>query len=488
MNQVPELPSVHVIAFWSERELSPAPDLPRILREHLQASFIPERRLLAVSTLTGPADFHFAQAALDLGLPLIVSLPFPREEMKRYLPESAASDFESILAKAVRVEVVPSSSISSGALGQKLVDDADVLLAWFGGGNNAGDPPEIVGYATYRGRPVIALRPGAGAIEVRKFEPENEITHPRASVDSLQKRLGATPPEAKIPEELLRYFQACDEAASHAAPQVRRHFLNIVLANATASMAGSVASSFPQTPVTSAILNLIKFGCVLLGLGIFLVLRHRQSQNRWLDWRLRAELCRSAIATWFFPRAIRPLPPEEVPDLRDLIHALQYFHAVHAPPAPIPLDQFKADYGNRRLLDQLNYFKKQADGALKLGTWMTPFYWVFTCAALGTAAGSFFYQTVFGHTLINGTWLNFLFNFIPATAPALASWFLAFQAIQSVGRRRARFREMERLMHQALLDLTHCQSEDEVYHLVKRSEKLLLNEVLEWYSFVKYGR
>jgi hypothetical protein len=46
---------------------------------------------------------------------------------------------------------------------------------------------------------------------------------------------------------------------------------------------------------------------------------------------------------------------------------------------------------------------------------------------------------------------------------------------------------MERLMHQALVDLIHCHSWEAVQHVVKRAERQLLMEVLEWYSFVKYS-
>ncbi len=84
-----------------------------------------------------------------------------------------------------------------------------------------------------------------------------------------------------------------------------------------------------------------------------------------------------------------------------------------------------------------------------------------------------------------GTWGNFFFVFVPIVAPILASWVLAWQAIESVSRKKIRFAEMKRLMQQALIDLIHCHSWEAVHHVVKRTEKVLLNEVLEWYSFVK---
>jgi hypothetical protein len=493
MRAPPALPSIKVVAFHGESagNILRSDDLDRVLREHLQRFLSGNQRLLACCSITGPADVLFARTALDLGIPLALILPQPRETLRERLPDSIRPDLDKIFSRAAKIEIATASrETQTASLGQKLIDQADILIAvWPGGDGESNDRmARLVDYAGYRGRPVVTLRLRDEAFESREINPGVENEQPRIEAEALLAGLGPPPPAPAIPEELTAYFQACDEEATRTAPQVRRHFLNIVLANATASVAGSIDSSFPQTPLTGAALNIIRFGCVLLGLGIFIVLRHRQSQNHWLGLRLRAELCRSAMATWLSPRDIKPLEPDQAPELRDLIQAIHYFHTIHPPPAGLTLDQIKSDYGNRRLLDQLNYFRKQADSAVHLGTWLTPFYWVFTCLALGTSAGSFVYQTVFGHGLAAGSWVSFLFNFIPAIAPALASWILSFQAIQSIGRRRARFREMERLMRQALIDLVHCQTEDEVHHLIKRSEKLLLNEVLEWYSFVKYGR
>jgi hypothetical protein len=492
MNEIPPLPPIHLLAFQGQPDLAAPAVLRQVLRERIGALLSGEHRLLAFSSLTNSADIFFSQEALDLGVPLMLLLPIPAENLRGHFPAELQPQFDKIVARAIKVEVVSSTSSewNASSLGQKLVDEAEVLLAlWDGDENSAGNATaETVAYASYRGRPVIALRPAGGAIEVREIKPDSEISSPKISVEALQKKLGELPPAPVIPEELLRYFKACDEAATQTAPEVRRHYLNIVVANALASVAGSIDSSFPQTALTGALLNITKFGCVLLGLGIFLMLRHRQSQNHWLGLRLRAELCRSAIATWLSPSTVKPIPADHVPELRGLIQALRYFHVVHRGSAAVSLEQFKADYATRRLVDQLNYFRAQADDASHLDTWLTPSYWVFSCVALGTAAGSFLFQTVFGHAFVPGTWANFGFNFVPAIAPALASWILAFQAIRSVGRRRARFREMERLMHQALIELVHSHTEEEVHHLVKRSEKLLLNEVLEWYSFVKYGR
>jgi hypothetical protein len=488
MNKAPEFPPVHIIAFQGQRDLPLSDGIARTLREQLQAFHPGETRLLALSSLIGPADFIFGREALELGIPLAILLPLPAAEMKSSLAGTELGEFEGMLEKAVSVQVLSPTPHHRTviALGEKLIDEADTLLVVWNGAEER--TAELISYAAYRERTIISLLAVGNALEVHRTEPTKGGHPAPIAPEVLQKKLGERPPEPVVPEELLRYFHACDEEATRTAPSVRRYFLNIVLANAIASVAGSVGSSFPQTHTTGAALNIIRFACVLLGLGIFLMLRHRQSQNLWLGLRLRAELCRSAIATWLSSQTIEPIPPEQAPDLCGLIQTIRYFHTVHRPRLPVTLEQFKADYAERRLLDQMRYFQRQADSAHSVGSRLTPFYWFFTSLSLLTAATSFLYQTYSGRGATSSLLGDCLFVFVPAMAPALASWILAFQGIQSVGRRRARFREMERLMHQSLFDLTRCQTEDDTHHLVKKIEKLLLSEVLEWYSFVKYGR
>jgi hypothetical protein len=229
------------------------------------------------------------------------------------------------------------------------------------------------------------------------------------------------------------------------------------------------------------VLTGIKFSAILLGLAIFAVLRHRESQNHWLNLRLKAEICRSIMATWNSPRVIEPCSADEVPEMSDVIRSLRYFRVSHPGGTPISLEAFKAHYGLRRLADQHRYFQTKSDSAMHTSSILTPLYWIFSGVALVTSGAAIVAQSAF-HL---GTWGNFFFVFVPIVTPILASWVLAWQAIESVSRKKIRFAEMKRLMQQALIDLVHSHSWEAVHHVVKRTEKVLLNEVLEWYSFVK---
>ena len=492
MNKDFDLLHVRIVGFSGQTTLrNPAP-VAEALRGQLEKMVAPGRRVMALAPLVGPADLIFAREALGLAIPLVIVLTMPREELRKKFTDQAALEFDHVMEKATRRETLLLSSGVDAAtrVGQKLVDEADVLLALSDDveTTEAGDTAEVIAYATRRGRPVICLRETEKGVSIRDIQSEKDLAQPEQSIEQLEEMLGEPPAYPVLPDGLVKYFHACDTHATRTAPKVRRYVLNVVLANAIASMAGSVSSSFTHSRTIGTVLTMIKFGSIFLGLAIFAVLRHRQSRNRWLGLRLKAEVCRSAMATWHSPMPIEPLTSDEVPELHQLMQALRYFRATHQQPHPdISLEGFKASYGKRRLVDQYRYFQRQAQSANYMSSRLTPLYWFLSGSALVLSGISLFLpSSIWSHNAA-GRLTNFIFVFVPIVAPALASWIIAWQAIESVSRKQARFVEMQRLMHQALVDLIHCHSWEAVQHVVKKAERQLLTEVLEWYSFVKYS-
>ncbi len=481
-----DLPQIYIIGFSGRPVVADSGAIAKALRGELEKMKSPGVQLLAISPLVNETDLVFADEVIGQGIPLVILLPQPVDQLAANFPGAAGIEFSRVLVQATRVEMLSPTPLGTALhLGQKLVDKADMLLA-LGDAAESGETGEIISYATNRGRAVICLQETAQGVERRAYQPGEGGARPVVGLDELQKALGEPPPAPQIPGDLVRYFEQCDAQATGTAPQVRRYVVNIVLANAVASMAGAVSSSFTHSAEIGTFLTVMKFGCIFLGLGIFAMLRHRQSQNLWLKLRLKAEVCRSAIATWNSRQIIEPLSIDEMPELRELIQALHYYRATQPGRVEISLEAFKADYGIRRLADQYHYFHRQAESASRISAKLTPFYWFLSASALLTSGASLVFQSIYHQHNTFGTWTNFIFNFIPIVAPALASWILAWEAIEAVSRKKFRFAEMERLMRGAMVDLVHSHSWDAVHDVVKRAEKLLLNEVLEWYSFVKY--
>jgi hypothetical protein len=472
------LPPVQAVGFFAAARPPDRAAGEEALRRELQRLQTADMRLLVVSSLVEPGDLNFARQILDAGLPLILLLLKPPENLAKDFPESARGELERILQKAASVEVIPSSSETPLHLARRLVDQIDLLIV-LQNGEREGPGAEMIAYATRRGRTVICLAEKSGEIERREMAVSGDLH--LEGIEALCGMLDAPPPEPAIPDEVVRYFHACDSEATRFAPQVRRYVLNIVLANALASMVGSVIYSFPPSTVLDNVLTGIKFGAILLGVAIFAVLRHRESQNRWLKLRLQAEICRSLMATWNSPRVIEPCSADELPEMAEVIRSLHYLRVTQPRQMELSLKAFKAHYGVRRIADQYRYFQTQSDSAERTTSRLTPLYWAFSGAAL-VASGVAIVTPLFFQP---GAWANFFLVLVPIVGPLLASWVLAWQAIESVSRKKIRFGEMKRHMHQAMVDLVHCHSWEAVLHVVKKTEKVLLNEVLEWYSFVK---
>jgi hypothetical protein len=491
MNTSFDLRPVHIVGFSSQRSLRNPGAMLEELRNQLKKMELPERRLMAISSLAGPTDLLFAKEAIDQEIPLVLILTASRENLRQSFSGPDALAFDEVLNRATQAETLARSPEVEATthVGQRLVDGSDVLIAVsdYTETQTAGDTAEVISYALRRGRPVIHLKESTDGVSVRELSPEHDQSENQESILHLEKLLGEPLAPAVIPDELFDYFKACDKQATNTAPKVRRYALNIVLANAVAAVAGSVYSSFHHSEIVGIILTVIKFGCFLLGLVIFAVLKHRQSRNHWLGWRLKAEVCRSAIATWSSPIPVEPLTADEVPELRDLIQSLRYFRALyHKAHGEISLEAFKASYGTRRLIDQYRYFHSQALSAANMSGRLSPIYWLFNTGALIVSGFTLVLQGIYGQTTIKNPSLNYLFIMLPAMAPAIASWIISWQALESVGRKKARFMEMEKLMHQSLVDLVHAHTWEAVQHVVKKAERQLLREVLEWHSFLRF--
>ena len=492
METTAPLPSVRLVGFAGKQDLLDAAEVARLIGAKLKALAAGGERLLACSSLTGEADLLFAREVLNLKLPLGLLLPVEKDKLLESLPEARRAEAAAMMAQAVQTMVLETDPGPERmlTLGFRLAERCDlmVVVTRIEAGAEMEETEQIIAHAANRNRSVLVIEETSGHVKTREIAEGPERTLPPLTREEAEKQFGEVPPPIAPPAELVQYFAACDQEATRRAPQVRKYLLNIVVANATAALAGSVSAAFPMPPLVQTGLTVLKFVCVLTGLIIYFTLRHRQSENLWLIVRLRAEVCRSALATWRSPRIIGLASAEQIPDLHPLVQSIRYFRALHRQEKEPTLPEFKADYGVNRLVDQWIYFNKHATRAHRISARFGPAYMGLIALSLLTSTGAVVYQSALGFPLRPGTVVNFFFQFIPAIGPALASWVMAFQAIESVGRRQARFREMEHWMRQAMEDLKRCRTWKATYELVDWAEKLLLNEVTEWYVVSKYGK
>lgn len=118
-----------------------------------------------ISPLAEGADQLAAEEAIEAGYRLECPLPFPREEYALDFGDGApVQAFRSLLARAAVVDELPGTRLSPdaeraayAAVGARVLDDADLLLAVWDGqeARGAGGTAEVVALAKARGMPII---------------------------------------------------------------------------------------------------------------------------------------------------------------------------------------------------------------------------------------------------------------------------------------------------------------------------------------------
>jgi hypothetical protein len=230
----------------------------------------------------------------------------------------------------------------------------------------------------------------------------------------------------------------------------------------------------------------LKLTCLAGALGVALVLRHHHhSHHSWVRCRLAAECCRSALATWGLPRAATLFSDLELPGVRGLTRALETLHSRSFAASPVPMDEFKRVYLERRVEDQLAYYRRQQARALPLFRRLKAGFWIATLLALGSTLAYALCHT-FG--VETAPWVaSTFFYFFPIALPVLAASLISLISINDLQRRVARYREMQLVLEDSRRRIAFCQTWNSLERVVMKTERALLQEVLEWHSITSFA-
>jgi len=120
-------------------------------------------RLVVLSAIAAGADSLFAEAAISLGIPLNVALPFEGYE-EDFADGDERERFETLLAAAEQRCTLPYEGRSTEAyasVGRWIVDHSDHLVAVWDGmpARGLGGTGYVVAYARERGHPMTVITP-----------------------------------------------------------------------------------------------------------------------------------------------------------------------------------------------------------------------------------------------------------------------------------------------------------------------------------------
>jgi len=202
--------------------------------------------------------------------------------------------------------------------------------------------------------------------------------------------------------------------------------------------------------------------------------------------RLAAEIARSALATWGLPRAAPLFEDLDLAEFRQLTRSLDVLHRRASAEQPLPMEAFKQLYLKRRVDDQLAYYRRQLHQALPQAKWLRTGFWVATVLAIVCTAAYALHATLhWGELPLRLEQL--VFYFLPISLPVIAAAFLSLVSVFDLQRRVARYREMIHLLKTCRSQIAYCETWNGIERVVQRTERALLQEVLEWHSLTSFA-
>jgi hypothetical protein len=490
MSASSELPLFKVVGFSGHRQVGDPAGVARAIADALAAL----RReapgeWLALSSVAEGGDQLFVGQARSLGLSWHAILPLsPAEFAKDFLPDEWACA-EAMLAKAEHVRVIAENGARDDAYldcGLETVNGADVLLAVWDGepARGKGGTADVVGYAKSLGKPVMVIDPRT--LETRR-ENFDKLERTDANLAHLN-RLPAVPEGPggnpfQAPGSVIAFQRKCDRAASRGAPQFRRLIVSTVLLHVAATLIASAALAYGLHLLAIPWLKLL---CLSGALGVALLLRHRHhSHHSWVRCRLAAECCRSALALWGLPRAASLFADLELPEVRGLVRALDILHSRSVATATGSIERFKQIYLEQRIDDQLAYYRRQQARALPLFRRLKVGFWIATILALGSTLAYAVCHTA--HLEVPPWTTTTVFYFLPIALPVVAASLISLISINDLQRRVARYREMQSVLEDSRKRVVFCQTWNSLERVVLKTERALLQEVLEWHSLTSFA-
>jgi hypothetical protein len=490
MSAVSTLPLFRVVGFSGHRELTDAAAAAsaiagalELLRHEAPGDWI------GLSSVAKGGDQLFVEQVLKVGLSWHAILPLPLHEFRQDFSPEDWPAAERLLARADHLLVINQNGSREDAYldcGMETVAAADVLIALWDGepARGKGGTADVVDYARSIGKPMLVLDATTLAVRRENWGTLDQGNAALADLNRLpEARTGYSENPFKAPDSIYRFQQKCDAAASRGAPQFRRLIVSTVVLHVLATIIAAAALAFD---LDYPLLPWAKLLCLLGALGVAIVLgRRAHSHSSWVRCRLAAEVCRSALATWGLPQAaplFQDLNPSIISGLTRSLHIL---HSRSHAAQPVAMSDFKRIYLDQRIDDQLGYYRRQEARALPLFSRLKAGFWVATILALLCTLAYAVAPTLHLQT---PEWAqSSVFHFLPIVLPVIAAAFISMISINDLQRRVSRYREMKLMLMDGRKQVMYAQTWNSLERVVLRTERALLQEVLEWHSITSFS-
>ena len=481
-----KLPPTLAIGFTGHRRLADETKCREAIRRVLAEwkARVPGA-IYGVSSAAAGADLLFTESCLELGLPLRIFLPLPKEQFRNDFDEPTWKRAECVLARALSVEITGASETRAERYyecGIETVQQSQLLIAlWDGGqGHGMGGTADMVHFAKEQGRPIVWINSANGAVQ--SFNESTDLLRD-PEMDFLNRLPDPAVQSApSTPSGLAQaWFAKIDESASRVAPQFRRLAAIPIFCTAAAAV-------FSGRGTFSSNSSWLWMGTILglMAAALPVAMKLEQRQTVWTRLRTAAEVCRSCLALWQTPALYDVVGPEIVPELSGMLMSLNFLKLSDREARQTTLEEFKRLYRENRIQNQIAYFSRHAShssaGVRKYRgiVWASVF--------LGASINVWIVLSTRGLSGFSlGRWK-------PELALAATIFFQvatvagALLVVNDHERRRERYQELHRMLTQWDKQLHLSQTWPTVLRITSMAEKALLAELLEWRSHIRHRK
>lgn len=491
-------------------------------------------RLTAVSSIALGADLIFAEECLAAGIPWKCLLPFPKEEFRNddFTPADWAR-VEECLARAYRVETLSLGIPPNGDArnldylncGHRTVEQADVMMILWdkkpaAGVGGTGDMWE---YTRTLGKPIWHFNTTTAQIDRVGWPGEDGEWKDRrlfngrvtplvteAEALTIAADQSTSLPTATV-DGLFRLFTRLDYLANQKQGDAQRLMQKVVGAHLLATTAAALSVTVITFVVVDsqhdhllAVLAALAFSFLVLAkpalawlaLSWDRQLHKLDAQKRWVQARVAAELCRSALACWRVPqRSLKVFDEEDFPHFKRLIRSLRIGREMDvAANTTCSENDAVLTYLTDRLDSQADYFKgKHARAVLEHDGWQRKFnvatwFVIVVGAPIGLAETAEAFCSACDIPLpcfIEDYPVHFVEHviaFLLIVAPFYATYALAMLTIRDCRRRRDRFSSLRTFLQRQKARLSKVKSSASRIAIIENTERMLLEELHEWHA------
>lgn len=310
----------------------------------------------------------------------------------------------------------------------------------------------------------------------------------------------------KTAEELFKFV---NQGANDWAVRLRRALVVGSTLHFLASLTGTIAAGLQKVKIgvwTPPALALVELSLVFIAIGVMLWMKWKQAQARWLELRLATELMRGILAAGRSIDPLRPVAGERLPSWRRFclsVGLVVWRSAADAAKGAsgtetVIFDRDAKRYLEERVLDQHGHFTKYNPSERHrrfllitrfrriASTLAVIFIMVALCRKyLDARTASVLAAAATSTASDLKLWESVIYYFLPVFFPLVAGTMALMQNVNDTGRRAHVYPEMMQRLAAARDMLPAVRTPAAMRRFVRRTEEMLLDELLGWYAAAK---